>query len=187
MDTTFHSVNREIMAELETCMAAIDDRAASQMAARILGARKVFAIGVGRVMLMLQAFVKRLNHLGIEAYYVGEINEPAITGDDVLLVASGSGESAVPIAIARVSKKYGPDILYIGSNTQSTIAGMAKVTLRIPCRTKLNLTGELTSVQPMSSMFEQSLLLVLDTLAFMILREKDIVLSDLWQKHANLE
>jgi 6-phospho-3-hexuloisomerase len=187
MDTKFCSVNREIMAELETCMAAIDGREASEMAARILSARKVFAIGVGRVMLMLQAFVKRLNHLGIEAYYVGEINEPAITADDVLLVASGSGESAVPVAIASVSKKFGPDILFIGSNTQSTIAVMSKATLRIPCRTKLNLPGELTSVQPMSSMFEQSLLLVLDTLAFMILREKGIVLSDLWQMHANLE
>jgi len=187
MRTTFHSVNREIMAELETCMAAIDNQQASEMAARIMATGKVFAIGVGRVMLMLQAFVKRLNHLGIEAYYVGEVNEPAITADDVLLVASGSGESAVPVAIAKVAEKYGPDILYIGSNTQSTIAQMARVMLRIPCRTKLNLPGELPSVQPMSSMFEQSLLLTLDTLAFMILREKGIVLSDLWQKHANLE
>jgi 6-phospho-3-hexuloisomerase len=187
MDSMFHEVNQVIMKELITCMAAIEGQEAVDMVRRILSARKVFAIGVGRVMLMLQAFVKRLNHLGIEAYYVGEINEPAITSDDVLLVTSGSGESAVPVAIAKVAEKYGPAILYVGSNTQSTIARMAEAALRIPCQTKLNLPGEIPSAQPMSSMFEQSLLLTLDTLAYMIILEKGIVLKDLWQRHANLE
>ncbi|MFR5079817.1 MAG: hypothetical protein ACLTDX_18120 [[Clostridium] innocuum] len=41
-------------------------------------AETVFAVGVGRVLLMLQAFVKRLNHLGIEATYVGAIDEPGL-------------------------------------------------------------------------------------------------------------
>lgn len=32
---------------------------------------------------------------------VGDINEPAMRRDDVLIVGSGSGESLIPIAIAK--------------------------------------------------------------------------------------
>lgn len=184
---SFQELSRKILAELEKSLGAVSDAEAEQVAERLMAARKVFVIGVGRVLIMLQAFVKRLNHLGIKAYYVGEINEPAITGDDVLIVASGSGESAVPLAIERVALKYHPTIVYIGSNRSSTAAGMSDLQMRIPCRTKLNLPDELSSEQPMSSLFEQSLLLALDAIAFMIVEKKQLVMKDLWQQHANLE
>lgn len=118
---------------------------------------------------------------------MGEINEPAITREDVLIVASGSGESVVPVAIEKVAAKFCPTIIYIGANLSSTAAIMADIQLRIPCRTKLNLIDELYSVQPMSPLFEQSLLLTLDTLALMIVERKNIITQDLWFKHANLE
>ena len=51
----------------------------NQLLNMICDSEKVFVVGVGRVMLMLQAFAKRLNHLGITANYVGAIDEPAIT------------------------------------------------------------------------------------------------------------
>lgn len=184
---TFKRLNGEIMRELESSMRTIDEESADEVMKALMGAEKVFAVGVGRVLMMLQAFVKRLNHLGIEAYYVGEVNEPAITDRDVLIVASGSGESAVPVAIARAAQNYHPTVVYIGSNTESTAASLSSIRLRIPCRTKLNRPDELSSVQPMSSMFEQSLLLVCDTLAYRIVRERHLVMDGLWRKHANLE
>ncbi len=183
----FQSMSKEVLDEVRRTLSMVNDERAEVVIEKLISARKVFVIGVGRVMIMLQAFVKRLNHLGIEAYYVGEINEPAITKDDVLIVASGSGESVVPVAIERVATKFCPTIIYIGSNLASTAARMSDLQLRIPCRTKLNLSDELNSVQPMSSLFEQSLLLTLDTLAFMIVEKKNLVMKDLWLKHANLE
>lgn len=186
-DINFQSLSGEVLDEVRRALSMVRDENAEAVVEKLISARKVFAVGVGRVMIMIQAFVKRLNHLGIEAYYVGEINEPAITQDDVLIVASGSGESVVPVAIEKVATKYHPTIIYIGSNLASTAAGMSDLQLRIPCRTKLNLSDELDSVQPMSSLFEQSLLLTLDTLAFMIVEKKDLVMKDLWQEHANLE
>ena len=43
------------------------------------------------------------------------------------------------------------------------------------------------SAQPMTSLFEQSLLLLGDTIASMIIERRHIVLKDLWRCHANLE
>lgn len=59
--------------------------------------------------------------------------------------------------------------------------------VRIPVQTKLYLEDEISSNQPMSSLFEQSLLLLGDIVAKMIVERKQINLKSLWQYHANLE
>ena len=153
----------------------------------ILAADKVFFIGVGRVMLSLQAMAKRFAHLGINAVCVGQITEPAITDADVLVVGSGSGESIVPVEIAKKAKKQGARIVYIGSNPQGTMAKMADVFVRIPARTKLYLEDETESSQPMTSLFEQCLLLFGDTVAKILIEKRGIVMKELWRCHANLE
>ena len=184
----YKKYNKIILGELNAALNAVDGKQAEKLADAIIAARKVFVVGVGRVLLMLQAFAKRLNHLGVETWFVGEINEPAITPDDLLIVGSGSGETAIPVAIAKIAEKHKARIAYIGSNMDSTVAKAAQMIVRIPCRTKLALPDELASAQPMSSLFEQSLLLLCDTLAFMIIEKKSIKdIHALWQKHANLE
>lgn len=176
-----------ILDELSRSLGAVAPEQTDALIAEILKARKVFVVGVGRVLLMLQAFAKRLNHIGVDAYFVGEINEPAITAEDLLILGSGSGESAFPVVISKVAQKYRPRMAYIGSNLNSTIASVCHIAVCIPCKTKLALVGEIPSQQPMSSLFEQSLLLYLDTVSMMIVRQKSIVIADLWPKHANLE
>ena len=187
MSADFRSAAITILDELQACLSRVDEQQADELIESICGAKRIFIIGVGRVMLMAQAFVKRLNHIGIGAYFVGEINEPAITADDLLIVASGSGESVVPVAIARTAKQYGSKIAYIGANLGSTIASMSDIVLRLPCRTKLALADEMHSLQPMSSLFEQSLLLLFDGLSLAIIKREGIDISKLWEKHANLE
>lgn len=60
--------------------------------------------------------------------------------------------------------------------------------VRIPCSTKLQLQDEIKSLQVMSSLFEQSLLLLADMVALLIVDKKQITdLHALWKKHANLE
>ena len=184
---SYQDASQLVLHELTLSLSAVDPQQTEALLQSILGARKVFVVGVGRVMLMLQAFAKRLNLLGVQTYYVGEINEPAITQDDLLLFGSGSGESAFPAVISKVAQKYHPRMGYIGSNVNSTIAAACDFIVRLPCRTKLALPDEITSQQPMSSLFEQTLLLYLDTVSLMLIRRQNIVLADLWQKHANLE
>jgi 6-phospho-3-hexuloisomerase len=183
----FVNVRNMILEEIDVALSAVNMEKVEEMMEMIYSAEKVFVIGVGRVLLMMKAFAKRLNHIGINTNYVGAINEPAITAKDVLIVGSGSGETAVPVAIAGIAKKYGAKIIHIGSNQKSTIAKIADLFVRIPCRTKLNLEDEIESKQPMSSLFEQSLLIFVDIIAYMIIKNKNLDINALWAKHANLE
>lgn len=64
---------------------------------------------------------------------------------------------------------------------------IADLFVRIPVKSKLSLSDEVASVQPMTSLFEQCLLLLGDTIALMMIEEAQIDMPSLWQYHANLE
>jgi 6-phospho-3-hexuloisomerase len=176
-----------VLDEVARALGAVDEAEVDAAVEAIRGARRVFVIGVGRVLLALEAFAKRLNHLGIPAVPVGAIDEPPITEQDLLIAGSGSGESIVPVAIVRKAKSLGARVLSIGSNREGTIAGMADVFLRIPCRTKLARPDEIPSAQPMTSLFEQSLLILCDCLCLLIMERGGIDPSASARGHANLE
>jgi 6-phospho-3-hexuloisomerase len=168
-------------------MALIPEESVIALAQSIKSAEKVFFVGVGRVLLSLEAIAKRLSHLGIHTVVVGQITEPAITDKDLLIVGSGSGESMFPLGIAKKAKQFGATVAHIGSNPQSSMKEHADVFVRMPTQTKLGLADELDSIQPMSSLFEQCLLLLGDSLALMFVEEQGIDIHDLWRFHANLE
>ena len=174
--------------ELRRTLASIDPASLERLTDEILAAEQVFFIGVGRVLLSLQAICKRLAHLGIKAHYVGEITEPAITKNDLLIVGSGSGGSLFPLNIARKARNnVGCKIVHIGSNPDSEMKDICDFMVRIPVRTKFYLEDEIDSCQPMTSLFEQSLLLVGDILAKLIIERQQLDMKGLWQYHANLE
>ena len=176
-----------ILSEVGEMLSRVDPEQTGAFIDMLLGARRVFFIGVGRVMLALEAMAKRFAHLGIETHVVGDINEPAMGREDLLVVGSGSGESIVPVAIARRAKELGGKIVHIGSNPEGTVARMADLQVRIPAATKLGLPDEMRSGQPMTSLFEQTLFLYGDTVAAMIIHEKGLDVKSLWDTHANLE
>ncbi|TWT25412.1 6-phospho-3-hexuloisomerase [Planomicrobium sp. CPCC 101110] len=176
-----------VLDECTRALQSVDSNSVAHYLRVLMEAEKVFFIGVGRVLLSLKSICKRYSHLGINAIVVGDITEPAITGKDVLVVGSGSGETLIPLSIAGKAKKLGATVVHIGSNPESSLSEYTDVFIRIPVSSKLKRIDEIVSRQPMTSLFEQSLLLFGDITAMMILEEKNIPLEDLWQFHANLE
>ncbi|HPE95091.1 MAG TPA: SIS domain-containing protein [Bacillota bacterium] len=176
-----------ILSEVHNACNAVKPEDVEELVKAIIDSRKVFLIGVGRVALSLMAFTKRLNHLGISAFFVGELNEPAITNNDLLIVGSGSGESAIPLQITRIAKSYNARIAHIGSSPESCMKQYTDLFIRVPVRTKFALPDELPSQQIMTSLFEQSLYVICDCIAMMICEEKKLDMAALWQYHANLE
>ncbi len=178
----------DVLSELTRALSAVDGESLERLVKEILQARQVFFVGVGRVMLALQSVCKRFAHLGIEAHCVGEITEPAITEEDLLIVASGSGASLFPLAIARKAREsVHCRIVHIGSNPNSELKDLCDFMVRIPVRTKLYLEDEIPSCQPMTTLFEQSILLLGDVLSKLILEEQHLDMDSLWRYHANLE
>ena len=178
-----------VLDELSRTLSSIDTESLERLSQEILKADQVFFIGVGRVLLSLQSVCKRFSHLGIKTHYVGEITEPHFNEGDLLIVGSGSGGSIFPLNIALKARQTVPGcrIVHIGSNPNSAMKDIADFMVRIPVRTKFYLEDEIESIQPMTTLFEQTLLLVGDILAKMLIENEHLDMKSLWQYHANLE
>lgn len=188
MDTTkYKEMHDIIIDECRRALDAIDAEDVLRYIEMVQSAEKVFFVGVGRVLLSLEAMAKRYAHLGIRAVIVGEITEPAITQKDVLIVGSGSGETLFPAGIAGKAKAAGAKVIHIGSNPASGLRDVADLFLRIPVESRAKMEDEIHSRQPMTSLFEQALLLFGDTTAMMMIEDRNIDLEGLWEYHANLE
>lgn len=185
--TKYNTYGNRILDEISQVIAKVNYVEVEQLAKELMSAEKVFIIGVGRVFLSLQCMGKRLSHLGISVEVVGSTTERAITDKDLLLVASGSGESIVPLEIARKAKKIGARIGLITSARSSTLKSLSDFSVHLPCPTKNDPSYGVKSVQPMSTLFDQALHVFGDVIAMMIQKEKDIAKEDLWKYHANLE
>ncbi|MGI8313858.1 6-phospho-3-hexuloisomerase [Halobacillus mangrovi] len=183
----FNYATKKITDEITATLTNVNSDDVDKLLIEINNAEKVFFVGVGRVLLSLQAIAKRLAHIGIKTYVVGEITEPAITDKDLLIVGSGSGETKFPLIIAEKAKQYNARVAHIGANPDSSMSQYSDLFIRIPVSSKVDTPGEVHSEQPMKSLFEQSLLLLGDTLALMMVNNKNIELESLWEYHANLE
>ncbi|MDY7557381.1 6-phospho-3-hexuloisomerase [Cryobacterium sp. 10C3] len=158
------------------------DRAAE----RIRTARRVFVLGAGRSGLALQMTAMRLMHLGLDAHVVGEATSPAITGQDVLLVASGSGTTAGIVRAASTAAGVGAGVVAITTDRTSPLGELADVIVVIPAATKQDHAGVL-STQYSGGLFEQSLVLVGDALFDALWKMSGATAEELWPRHANLE
>lgn len=177
-----------VLAELNAALAGVDASQVGALIDALESAEKVFFVGVGRVMLSLQAIAKRLKHQGFDTYVVGETTEPPIGEKDLLIVGSGSGSTLVPSGLAKKAKGFGAKIAHIGCIPDNPISPITDVFVRIPCKNKKAMDDVVPSKQPMTTLFEQCVLLLGDIVAVMILAKRGVeVTEDLWFGHANLE
>ncbi len=176
-----------VLSELSQVFIAMNDSEVEKLADAITHAAKVFVVGVGRVLLSAQAFVKRLWHIGIPAYYVGQIDEPAATSDDLLIVVSNSGESIFPLAVATKASALGVPIAYIGSSPGSSIGQLSRLKVVVPVASKFGNEASVKSVQPMTSLFEQTILMLGDIIVLRLIHERNLNAGNMWGSHANLE
>lgn len=183
----FESTYQLILDELSETFRRMDGEQIETLISEMTGAEKIFVVGVGRVLLSLQAWVKRFTQLGLKIYYVGEMVEPAITEKDLLIVGSGSGCTLFPVAIAKKAKELQATVIHIGSNQEGEAAPYADFMVRIPVRTKLYLEDEIESEQPMTSLFEQAIYLLGDVISKIMIEENGLDMKSLWEYHANLE
>lgn len=183
--TNFQETGTQIIEELKTLITKVNEEQINQYMNELLSAESVFFIGVGRVKLSLEAAAKRFKHLGIDCHVVGEITEPPITKHDVLVVGSGSGESIIPLEICKKAKELEVRVVHLTSNDKSSIASLANVVVKLDSPSKIN--NSVKSVQPMSTIFEQGLLILNDIIALLLINEKKLTNEDITTKHANLE
>lgn len=185
MDTLKYA--QQIIEELQRSISQLDHQEAERMAELLLQSNKVFVAGAGRSGLMGRAFAMRLMHVGKEVYVVGETVTPGIEPGDVLVLGSGSGETKGLISMAEKAKGVGAEVIAVTIAPDSTVGRLASYVVKLPGSTKDQASGSYSTIQPMASLFEQTMLVFYDAVILRMMEKTGQTTKQMFGKHANLE
>ena len=192
----YDSLRFTAVEELRALLGGVDARQVEGLADALTSARGVFVAGAGRSGLAMRGFAMRLMHMGIAASVVGDVTTPAFSASDLLVVGSGSGATGTLVAFAEKAKKVGGRVALLTTDPGSPIGRAADVVVRIPAPSpKAAPTGAggsaaggpLTSAQPMASLFEQGLWILLDSCIMLLMARRRMTTEQMFGRHANLE
>lgn len=177
-----------VIDEISKTLTDISYQEQENLADHILAAEHIFVAGCGRSGMAARCFAMRLMHMGLKTYMVGEVVTPAICGGDLLIIASGSGTTASLVKMAEKAKAAGAKVATVTIYPEAVIGQMSDAVVTIKAATpKSDIADKASSVQPMGSLFEQSLLICLDYTVLILMDKKHITGNEMFLRHANLE
>jgi 6-phospho-3-hexuloisomerase len=132
----------------------------------------------------MRAFGMRLMHLGKTVYVVDETITPSIAAADLLILGSGSGRTTCLLGVAEMARRQGAQIVLFTTDATSPLAELADHRIVIPAPSLREAEG---SLQPMGSLFEQSLLILCDSLILKLVQRTGVDAAQMRERHANLE
>lgn len=153
--------------------------------------RKFFLLASGRSAFILQCFATRLVHLGADVYMVTNLaSNPALSKEDVLIVLSGSGTTAIVVSLLEniVNTVKPKGIVCITSHPETIIGRIGDVTIKLKGRSKQDRThiGDDTAIlTPEGTAFEQVAFTYLDGIIAELAVKMKLTNDDLLKKHAN--
>lgn len=187
----FDVIARSILDELRRTLNRISCDEVEALVREVTGARRVFVAGAGRSGLVMRGFAMRLAQLGLPVHVVGETTSPAIRPGDLLLIGSGSGVTDRLVHYAGKAAETGARIAVATAVPDAPAARVADVVVVIsaPAPKSSKATGgkEHRSRQPMGTLFEQSLGVMLDACVMLLMARLDETGRSMFDRHANLE
>jgi 6-phospho-3-hexuloisomerase len=183
------STVEQILAEVTACARQVSAQSLIQAAALMESSARIFVAGAGRSGLCMRALGMRLTHLGKTVYVVGETTTPSIAAENLLVIGSGSGKTTSLLTMAELAKRHGAKILLFTTDATSPLAELADHRVVIPApslKTSQEIRG-LISTQPLGTLFEQSLLILCDSLILELMQRLGVDTAQMSERHANLE
>jgi 6-phospho-3-hexuloisomerase len=165
--------------EIERMFDRLDHEGLAQLTKRLAEAdRRVFFTGSGRSGMSAQMAAMRFMHLGKSAHFVGEATAPSIRAGDTMVIVSASGRTSMIVNFAEIAKKEGASIILITKEDSSPLRDIAEASLVIPVDGTQQFGGTL---------FEQSALIVLDSIVLDLMSGLTDPVDTMWHNHTNLQ
>jgi 6-phospho-3-hexuloisomerase len=182
----YSEILKTIHNEIGGVLSQISSSQADALLEAILEAKRIYITGEGRSGLVAKTFAMRLQHLGLVSYVVGETICPATEAGDLLIAVSGSGKSAGTLVVAEGAKKAGAKLAAISATAENPLTKISDLILIVPGATKHEAAGEAKSIQPLSSLFDQSQHIVQDALTVLLGKRLEKTKEEMKSKHSNV-
>jgi 6-phospho-3-hexuloisomerase len=169
---------QSVLKDLECILGAVPEEDTRRFVHAIRDAGRVFMYGLGRSGLVARMFGMRLVHLGREATIVGDTTTPAIREGDLLIPCSRTGRSPILHHAIRLAHRQKAQVAAVVGTPESLKADLI---VRLPLE-----AAKAEKAQPMGSLFEQALLLYLDSVVLLLMAELKNTGEDMERIHSNL-
>jgi 6-phospho-3-hexuloisomerase len=182
----FHENTRDVFKKL-------DEADLRKFTSLIMGAKKIYVLGIGHSGMFGKILAMKLNHVGLKAYTVfDEINPPLEKGD-LFVAISQSGETSTIISLAQKAKKLGSKIAVVTSTGESTLGRLSDALLDIEKVSEkvsfeaLAAIGDKKNQNLLGLLFGFYIYILFYATVIMIVREKGETPESINARHANLQ
>lgn len=183
----FQEKLKKILTEIYFVLSKSSDAEIEKLIDEVNRAQNIVAVGAGRVGMATRGFAMRLGHMGYNAFMWGDATVPHVGPGDLLLVSSGSGETPTIKILVEIAKKNGARVALITGNPQSSMGILADSIVQVRAPSKTKPLSDMASVQPMTTLNEQSLQIFFDTVVLLLMEKKGETHDTMWGRHSNLE
>ena len=174
--------------ELRDALERVDETELVALMDDIDRAPRIFTLGIGREGLATKAFAMRLTHYGKVVHWGWDDTTPNVASGDLFILASGPGNIPHLHHVATMVRAAGARLVVITAYPQSDTAQLGSQVVRLPAHTYGAPDGDVAgSVQPMGTLFEQSLFLLYDLLYGLLVRRAGVDFGTLAARHRNFE
>lgn len=175
----------KVIEELKKVLIEVNKKEIDDFIDEILKAKKIQVFGMGRVGFSMRAFAMRLMHLGFFTTFVYETTTPNIGEGDLLI--EGCACTSICKEVIKLAKKAKARVAVITAHPESEIAKMADLTIKLKGQVLEGGKGEILSIQPMATLFEQSLFIFLDLIVLLLMEKTKQTSFDMAKRHTNLD
>jgi 6-phospho-3-hexuloisomerase len=176
-----------ILEESRSLLNIVRDEHIADLVEKMDRAANIFCFAMGRSGYILRCFSMRLMHLRYPVYFVGETITPKIRSGDLLIILSGSGETGLTHHVTVLAKKEGATIYGVVGSLDSRIGRDVDHVLCLPGGSKTHFPGDIPSIQPAGSLFEQAAFLFFEAIILEIYHQHGGKPEAVLSHHANLE
>ena len=191
VSSPFAEVRRTVLDEIRRTLNRVSSEEIEALVREVMEAKRIFVSGAGRSGLVMRGFAMRLAQLGLHVHVVGETTTPAVGSGDLLLIGSGSGVTERLVHYAGKAVEAGGRVAVATADPGSPAARLADTVVAIPAPTPKSSkeTGGRghPSRQPMGTLFEQSLGVMLDASVMLLMTRLDETEGGMFARHASLE
>ena len=196
IEVNYEDIKNIVLAEIEELLNSFNNDEVNSLLETIIKVKnnngKICGFGAGRMGYGLKAFMMRLNHLGIPAYFIGDTYIPPMNSNDLFIVTSGSGETKSVLNMLEISKNKGNmKTCAITGNSNSSMSKFADLSITFKSSNGgLNSSDndqKINSIQPMTTLNEQSMFVFFDIISVMLIKLLGIKKEDEKKFHFNVE
>jgi 6-phospho-3-hexuloisomerase len=193
MDKPYMIMLDEFARNAKGVMGDIDDDEMKRAVDVILGARKIYVLGIGHSGFFGRIFAMKLNHVSLKAYTVFDEINPPFDKDDLFIAISQSGSTGTIVTLAEKAKKLGGKVLGITSVRESALTELSDATLTLRKVDEsvdyrvLSSLGDLGNQNFLGALFGFNIYILFYTLVIMLAERLGESADSINARHANLQ